>query len=284
MNRSEYIGSSDARAILSGDWDKIYRKKLGLIPEDETPSFPMLLGQVTEDLHSGWTMKALVDETKIDFDWSLTVPDTDHQHFAIYNVQADGFDIPIGSHPDGLLRHPSGAVFPLELKITARWKNIDEVCQFYMPQIQHHLLAWGAQNCLVSAIIGTDEPARAWVGASPMYHDYYIERCTAFWTAVRERNQPGPMLFDTSKPIVPTAVADSVPINGLKRRCLDGDNHASALIADYIDTHAVVKKHEQIKADLKAMFADDEGELYHERLVMKKDKRGAVRMTIKDAA
>jgi hypothetical protein len=77
-----------------------------------------------------------------------------------------------------------------------------------------------------------------------------------------------------------------VPINGLKRLCIDGSNQAPGLIAEFLETKRAVRRHEEIKDSFKAMMPSDVGEIYTSdgAFKAKKDARGAVRFTCKEAA
>lgn len=285
MDRNTYIGSSDARDILSGDWDKLYRVKTGAVERDDLSGvFPVQLGLLTEDFHLDWTVDALMKERGEGYKWSKLAADGE-QHSATFTPEASLSRAPLASHPDALLRIPDGTIVPIEVKITGRFKNADEASDFYMPQLQHHMICWGVDLLLFSVVVGTTEPERIWIGRSQEWQDHYLERCDRFWSHIANRQPPAPSFYGNTKApkLVPTKVADSVPRNGFKRRSLDGSNEAAVLIPQFIETKAAVKRHEQIKDDLKAMMADDENELYGDALTMKRDSRGAIRFTIHEA-
>jgi hypothetical protein len=288
MQRSDYIGSSDAKDILSGDWNKLWRRKMGLEPDaDLSDSFPVQLGVHTEEFHVDWTIRRLRAEKDADWQASTKTP-TGDQHFATATLDTAGKPL-LGSHPDALLRLASApsVVYPLEAKITGRFSTAEAAADFYMPQLQHHMLCWDVDLALLSVVIGTDEPVRLWVGASPEWQAYYAERCDAFWQLLSTRQAPSPFVSDGESTVyVPPPVKDSVPINGLKRLCIDGSNQAPGLIAEFIETKRAVKRHDEIKDALKAMMPSDVGEIYTSdgTFKAKKDARGAVRFTLKDAA
>jgi hypothetical protein len=287
MERKDYIGSSDARDILSGDWDKLYRKKIGLIPDaDLSDSFPVQLGLLTEDFHIDWSVRALNAEGGPQFKWSKTAKDGE-QHCATFTPEGS-FNAPLlGSHPDALLRDELANVYPLEAKITGRFKNADEASDFYMPQLQHHMLCMGTDLILFSAVIGTTAPERIWVGASPEWQEHYIAKCDTFWGHVKSEIPPAPVFYDKVKkaaPIVPAKVADSVPRDGFKKRSLDGDNRAPELIEAFFTDQDAEKRFKSTKETLKSLMREDENELYSDRLTLKRDVRGAIRFYPKKEA
>lgn len=292
LDRTTYLGSSDARDILSGDWDRLWRKKTGLLPADDlTDVFPVQLGKVVEPFHIDWTVGRLNQERGAGaFLWSKGPEgdgrgpgEEDDQHFALATTAAG---TPIGSHPDALLRFTAtGEVYPLEAKHTARWGNAEEVAQFYMPQLQHHLFAWGLDRMLLSVIVGNAEPERLWIGASPDWMAHYVAACDRFWRHVTENRAPTPRFHDAGQgPLVPSRIADSVPINGFRRRDISGDNRAQALVPEFLETRRAAVRHDAIKDELKAMMQPDENELYSHALTLRRDKRGAIRISVRDDA
>ena len=285
-DRTTYIGSSDARDILAGDFDKVYSEKAGLKERPNLDdSFPVQLGRITEDFHLDWSIRRLNEETGGAFKWSKTKPDGE-QHFAEFRPDvADDVPPILGSHPDALVRDHAGGVYPLEAKITGRFRNADEAADFYMPQLQHHMLCWGVDRILFSVIVGTSEPERIWVGASPEWQEHYIGACTRFWRYIEAGERPAPTFFgDVKKPtvVVPTKIADTVPRNGWKKRSLDGDNKAPALIDEFIITKAQAKRHEEVKKELKDLMREDENELYGSKVTLKRNVKGSILITVHD--
>lgn len=282
-DRKTYIGSSDAKSIISGDWDNLYRRKMGLEPEpDFSDNFPVQLGLQTEDFHLDWTIAALCAEQNTSYNWSKFQKDG-QQHWATFRPEGTFHAPRLGSHPDALIQHPSGEFFPVEAKITGRFRNVDEAADFYMPQLQHHMICWDVEQILLSVVCGTNEPERVWVGYSHEWASHYIERADAFWGHLKSEMPPAPLMTDTKRPTtVPKAVADSVPLNGMRKMELTVLNSAAVLIDTFLETKQAVERHEKAKKDLKALVPPDVKEAYSNRLTMKRDARGAIRFTIHD--
>lgn len=284
-DRKVRIGSSDAADILSGSWDRLYKLKMGLIePDDLSDNFKVQFGKFTEEFHLDWSIRKLIEEKQDTFKWSKFADNGD-QHHAAYQVE--DFDNPplLVSHPDAIVRDPLGRILPMEVKHTGRFKNADEAADHYMPQIQHHLLCWDAPVLLFSVIVGNDEPERIWVGKSLEWQQHYIERCVQFWKHITTKTPPSPAFYGEAKeakPYVPTKISDTVPINGFKKRDLSNSNHAPALIDEFISTKAVVARHEEVKTELKEMMQPDENLLYSPKIQLKRDARGAIRITVKE--
>lgn len=280
MERSEYIGSSDARDILTGNWDWLYRLKKGLVePPDLTRNFKVQLGKLTEEFHIDWTLAALAEELQrgTKFIWSKGTTDKQQvmkQHFASLKPNSASTGVKLGSTPDALFKIDD-AQFAVEAKHTGR--SFSDALDFYMPQMQHHMLCWGHDKILFSAIVGNSEPERAWVGYSESWAEQYITRCDDFWRHVAENHPPSPSFIGSkTEVIMPTNVKDTIPIDGMKKRDVSRDNRFKAIAAEFIETKPLVAKHNKAKDDLKAMMADDERELYSDELTLTRNKAGSI--------
>jgi hypothetical protein len=81
---------------------------------------------------------------------------------------------------------------------------------------------------------------------------------------------------------IPPVSIDKIPVDGMTRRDATNDNEFISRCHDYIEQEANAKLFESAKADLKAMVAGDEREVYSDLLTIKRDKRGSLRITIKE--
>ena len=59
------------------------------------------------------------------------------------------------------------------------------------------------------------------------------------------------------------------------------NNYFSELSAKYISQESSAKEFETTKKEIKTLIGEGEREVYNDRLSLKKDKRGAIRITIK---
>lgn len=278
MDRKRYIGSSDAADIMAMNYHRLYRLKMGFDqPEDLSANWKVQLGVITEQFHLDWTIAALNRERVSDWQWSKRTKDG-VQHFASF--LPEGMTWELGSTPDALLKSGSTHL-PVEVKHTGRFHTVEEAADFYMPQLQHHMLVWNAPNILFSVIIGTEEPERRWIGFSQDYADIYLARCAQFMEFVETETPPPPALFgDTTKIILPSAVTDGIPFDGMTRRDLSTSNRAMELVPKFIAGKAAADAFDAVKKELKSMMADDERELYCKDLVIKRNRAGAIGFTI----
>lgn len=283
-DRHLFIGSSDAADIIAGNYDKLYDLKMGIRePDDLSDVFSVQLGILTEEFHIGWTVRRLNEQTGNAYTVSMG---DDSQHWSTFEPEL-AFNTPVlRSHPDALLSDAHGDYWPVEVKITGRFSSVDEAAEFYMPQLQHHLICWGSNELLFSVVRGTSEPERVWIGASREYQDFYLEKCDTFWGYIKEQIPPPRNMSvgnGDARKIVPQKVQDSVPFDRMTRRSIANDNRAPGLIDEFIETQKFVKRHEAVKEELKSMMRDDEREIYTDTFSIKRDRRGAKRITIKEA-
>ena len=63
------------------------------------------------------------------------------------------------------------------------------------------------------------------------------------------------------------------------KRDASSDNHFTYLAQEYIEFEPAAKSFESAKKDLKAIVADNEREVYTDLLTIRRDKRGALRIS-----
>ena len=275
-DRGTYIGSSDAKDILAGNWNKLWMEKTGKAERaDLSDQFNVQLGIFTEDLHLDWTIRRMIEAGEIMGElntWRQKEMSPEGVKFVAAHIDAAVY---LDPEEDG------ETAWPVEAKHSSGARTIDELLEWYMPQMQHHLWCTGASKGVISVIQGNKEPERVWIGRSEAWLDTYSEACKRFWQHMTDNKPP---LRESPGVHIPSDVKDAIPINGLVRRCADTDNAFIAAANDLIDNEAAAKLHDGAKKDLKKMMGEDEGELYSKILTLKKDKRGAVRMTIHEKA
>ena len=71
-----------------------------------------------------------------------------------------------------------------------------------------------------------------------------------------------------------------VEINDMVARDATGDNEFMHYADSYIETKQAAKTHADATKQLKAMVATNEREVYTDRLQIKRDKRGALRINV----
>ena len=260
MNRRGFIGGSDARRIMEGDWYNLWHEKTGRKePDDLSNVLPVQLGVHTEDFNRNWFLTNYFDEY-----WTVksnhTFTDTLH-------------GVPCKGEVDG---HIVSMNKILECKHTYDRNTMESCIRQYMPQLQFYMMLSGAESCYLSVIFGN----RRWECVEVSHDKDYIDRMMVsireFWGLVEMDKEP----FRDEKPA--TLNTDNILVDNMTRRDATSDNEFISRCHDYIEQEANAKLFDSAKADLKAMVGDTEREVYCDLLTIKRDKRGALRITIKE--
>ena len=265
MNRRGFIGGSDARRIMEGDWYNLWHEKTGRKePADLSDNLAVQLGVATESFHIGWFernyFKNSFEQASIGLREQVEFKDT------LHGVPCKGTVDAIFTSRDNIL----------ECKHTYDRNTMESCIKQYMPQLQFYMMLSGAESCYLSVIFGN----RRWECVKVSHDSDYIDRMMVsireFWGLVEMDKEP----FRDEKPA--TLNTDHILVDNMTRRDATSDNEFISRCHDYIEQEANAKLFESAKADLKAMVGDTEREVYCDLLTIKRDKRGALRITIKE--
>ncbi len=272
-DRKSYLGSSDAISICDrSKWLDLYKIKMGISePPDLSDEFKVQLGAYTEPFHLTW-LKKMKPELKFSFD-----NEDGEQHHCIYNYSGDCMKL--GSTPDAIIKGEEKAL--VEVKhCGAHYRNTDNVIQFYMPQLQHHLMCWGLDNILFSAIIGNQNPVPTWVKYSEEWGNWYIEECKSFSSYIKS-SCPPPELSSGNE--VPTPVRNSVLINEMKQRDVSSSNQIRDMIARINVLSAGESELKEVKAEMKDQVLDSDSMIFiPELFTYKRNAKGTPVLRIID--
>ena len=254
MERKGFIGGSDLYSIMNGDLLNLWEVKTGRAqPDDLSGEFRVQLGVATEQFHIDWfsnrTGYMVIDqqrEISTDIDG------------VIYKGQMDAII--------------EGQVV-LECKHTSSTKTMDNMLNTYLPQLHLYMKLTETREAFFSVIFGN-----TWQWCRVTFNDDYWnnvhEKVVKFWHHVTNDIQP-PTLSENK------IDWSSVEIDGLVARDASKDNHFNSLAQDFISTADVAKQHEATKKELRSLIQDNEREVYCDVLTIKRDKRGACRITKK---
>lgn len=273
MDRRSYIGSSDAREVLFGDWRKLWGEKTGRI---ERPSlddnFRVQLGNVTEPFHLDWTCRRLAEAGEPWVKWGDDQPEHFHESMPY-----------VISHPDRVLMRTDGVAgkAPVEAKFGNRgYMNADQLADHHMPQMQHHLLCMGAGIGLFSFSLDRDEPVRVWVPASAEWHNAMVEAYRDFWGYVTSDTQPPAGKAPDIQPDPVMVPRGPSPEKLMRRRDATGDNEFTALAHTFLETKEARDRHEQAKTDIKKLVRADESEVFLPGVLsLKRNTKGSLLFT-----
>jgi len=166
--RATYIGSSDASTIVKAnydDWEKLVLQKTG-----EEVWKPNKQTQLMMD--AGSHMESFIIDQ-----WA-------EREKRQVNFRGGGKTILINNIPmhstfDGRV---VGDNAPLEIKTHFGFKDMEELCDLYAPQCQHHMLVAGSDRCYLVALFGV-RCRLEWrmIQKDERWCEDYIANCKSFW-------------------------------------------------------------------------------------------------------
>ena len=148
--REDFIRGSDMVSLMQGKWNELYKIKMGQIGrKDLSREFNVRLGSETEAFNMRWSQE------EYDYGFSNQVPFT--KTYGSINLKGtlDGYD------------YQSNVL--IECKHTHSMNTMDNMINFYMPQIQFYMYLSGAKQGLLSVIFGNKYDAVV-IDASDQYH------------------------------------------------------------------------------------------------------------------
>ena len=252
----DYIRGSDMVSIMSGKWNELWKIKTGKIGRvDLSHEFHVLLGVETENFNLMWSQRAF------DYEWS-----------AQKKFEMSYGSIPFQGTVDG---YDKDKHMIIECKHTHGMNTMENMINFYMPQVQFYLYISKAKQCLLSVILGNKYDGVI-IDASEQYQKQMLTQIKIFWDYVIHNEEPQDMHIATSK-----SITDSIPINGKTKRDVSKSNSFTEATNAYMMFEETAKKFESAKKLLKEEIKPDEAEIYNDVLSVKRDKRGSVRITKK---
>ena len=252
----DYIRGSDMVTLMSGKWNELWKIKTGKIGRvDLSHEFHVLLGVETENFNLMWSQRAF------DYEWS-----------AQKKFQMSYGSIPFQGTVDG---YDKDKHMIIECKHTHGMNTMENMINFYMPQVQFYLYISKAKQCLLSVILGNKYDAVI-IDSSEQYQKEMLTQIKIFWDYVVNNEEPQDMNVATSK-----SITDNIPINGKTKRDVSKSNSFTEATNAYMMFEETAKKFESAKKQLKEEIKPDEAEIYNDVLSVKRDKRGSVRITKK---
>lgn len=267
MERKGFIGGSDAVKIMNGDWIELWEIKTGRIESpDLSKNLAVQMGILTEDFNISW----------FEQEYQKGV------HGQQYEILLGGTDTmpPLKGTLDGLV----GSNDIIECKHTNAFNNMEKVISYYMPQVQlyMYLKILGTKKpingCYLSVFFGNSKWECSYISYDSNYLATVISMIQEFWGYV-ERDEEPPHAFNTG---VTQATLNNIRVDYKIRRDANLDNEFMSVAHDYIEHQGGAKMFDNAKKSLKQMVGHDEREVYCDQLSVKRDKRGALRIHVKE--
>lgn len=251
--RKDAIGGSDANIIMGGDEKRLLRlwkeKRGEAEPEDLSDILAVQMGSFTEPLNVAWFEKntGLKVETN-------DLPGCDKGP-AFMRCTLDGY------------LHDSGAVF--EAKHCGTRSTDAEIFARYVPQLTHNCICVDSAAAFLSVFKGNGD----WVMFEYDLDDAYAERLIAaeadFWECIRTGKPPCAVPPEpTPKPV------------GVVEYDMATNNAWASFAGEFLETKLAADRHDQAKKEIKALVPYDASKCFGHGVIVKRDKRGALRFTI----
>jgi hypothetical protein len=252
MNRKGFIGGSDCTQIMQGNWLKLWQIKTGRAEsEDLSRNLAVQMGIHTEDFNLSW----------FEAERNVTVRGQQTE------FKADVGGVPVVGTVDGLVDRCI-----VECKHTNAYNTMNKVSDYYMPQLQTYMHIADADGAYLSVIFGNSEWDSVHVARNEEYFNSMWAVVSDFWGYVVRDEEP--IGIDT-----PTLSTERIPLDEMVVRDASRDNEFMDAAITFVNGYEHNRVFENAKKNLKQMVADNEREVYCDHLTIKRDKRGALRIT-----
>lgn len=261
MERKGFIGGSDLYNIMRGNWHDLWLVKTGRKePDDLSGLFNVQLGVHTEAFNLEWLTKQ-----------------TGYNHRQVVTKLKIISDVPYQARPDAIAwDSTNNSIAIIECKHTGGHKRMSDILSAYLPQVHLYMRVMDIHQTIFSVIFGN-----RWEHCVVDYdHEYWMKVSTqahAFWQHVVKDEEPES--YEAEK-----IDWSAVKIDGLVCRDASQDNQFVNLAHEFVNTSQNMKQHEAVKKELRSMINDNEREVFCDLLTIKRDKRGACRITINEGA
>jgi len=260
MDRKGFIGGSDCVQIMQGNWLDLWKIKTGREePEDLSNNIAVQLGSHTESFNLKWFEKEM---------------DVKLENFQAQRTDTTYYNVPLRATIDATIQGQSAIV---EAKHTNSFNTMESVIDYYMPQVQLYSHVFNTKGAYLSVIFGNNKWETSFVAKNSFYISEMMASVSKFWRHVETDMEP--IGID-----VPEIVTDSILIDNMIKRDASEDNEFVSLSHDYIEHEASAKSFEQAKKKIKSLVKKNEREVYCDLLTIKRDKRGAMRITTRRKA
>ncbi len=251
IDRSKFIGGSDARTIMGSDEAallRLWQEKRGEIePEDLSGNLIVQLGSATEALNRNWYER----------NTGQTVECVQHRlrHSVLRWM---------GATLDGMVAG-SGAVF--EAKFMLPWSFSEEAAaEKHMAQVQHNMWVTNATGAVLSIITGGGKWVEIQVTADSLYQHLLLTAEKKFWRCVDSGERP--RLFGVEPP--------RARIEAVRIVDMSSSNTWAEFSNVFRCTREAHLEHENAKTELKGLMPEDAKEAIGHGIRAKRSKSGAV--------
>ena len=268
--RKNFIGSSEAKIIADGsfsDWAKLISEKKGeqerLFTKQER--FRMDTGSFMEP----YVLNAFEEELKLKAKQRNSGRTVDYQGVPIHST----YDA-IAS--DGLV---------VEAKTHWRFWNMDEICELYAPQCQHHMHTSAKDHCWLFVFFGVNcRHEYRKIQRDDAWLEMYLDQCKQFWLWYTKDIMP-----DGFQILPPVDWEDKITMNMRDLECWDSKMQSQMNLnaQDIIEASKANKIADTAKTEIKhympdiakKMVLDLSGNLEGDKIIVSRSKTNKLTLT-----
>lgn len=254
--RRGFLGGSDANVLMNGDpfeINALWEEKRGGGSEDLSRVLPVQLGAWTEEFNRYW--------------YELT---TGREVYAERDVCIHPGIKWMRCNLDGMTTTALGMVAIFEAKHVGGFEKILDVVQKYMPQVHHNMMACEVEHAVLSVLIGNSGYDPYEIPFDFVYGMQLLDREREFWACVTEGRRPHDMP-NIEAPVAPEKY---------RTVSMVGNNAWTMHAADWLESHAGAKRFETARKELGALLDPDVGLAKGAGIQAKRDKRGALTISV----
>lgn len=281
MNRTGFIGGSDMYTIMNTtSWESLYRIKIGEeAPEDLSENFKVQLGIKTESFNRNWLLKELKYLGK---DYFILTPNAKIrvQHGITFKANVDGILAKVKEKLNGIEVYDNYEAI-IECKHTGQFNTMESMIQKYTPQCMHYMFTTGIKKAYLSVIFGNNYGFCEINWNREYWDNYCIPRVKAFWKCVKDKQEPNEYVYEQFDDYKKenTEIINNVEIDNMVARDATNDNRFKALSIDCLENFDSHIKYTKSSKEIKELVASNEREVYNDIIKVKRDKRGAKRIS-----
>ena len=251
MERKGFIGGSDAKRILDGDWHQLWLEKTGRAePENLDHQFNVQLGVFTEPFHLRWL------EKYHGFEFEKNLRFWMHRDHKWMQANVDGWCEVRDTFID--VKHSNARA------------NRESMVEWYQPQMAHYCNVVGKNSGWLSYIAGNAAPDFFEIEPSIAYRKQLLDAELAFWWHVTEDTDP---YIETP---IDTKLAAEVKIDAMRVVDMTGSNAWADYAAAYLAFKDTAGVFEQAKAGLKKLVEADVRVARGHGINIKRSKSGSL--------
>jgi hypothetical protein len=266
--RRGYVCGTDAKRIADGDWPALWREKTGRAePVDLSGILAVQMGSFTEPFNRQWFEKMTGRSVTNISGWQ----EIDRR--VIGDTGASS--LPMGCNLDGITKTSRGYGAVWDAKHVGRAD--DTAVMRYTPQMTHNCTVCGLDWWVISFFIGNSKWEVVEQEVDPLYQAELLAKEAEFWRYVELDEEPP----DMTPVVAPKPVPMLRKIDLTDR--LDRYNWSPDIVREIVtfaDTDGAAKAHAIARQKIGELLPDDVGELRLGLFKLKRNKAGALTMTL----